>query len=579
MLSNLRIQNVAIAENIELELHPGLNILTGETGAGKSIILKSIELLTGKKTQGSIVRSGSDKAIIEGLFHLSSKEIEKISREIEEFSELVSDSEVLIKRVIDGTGRSKYYLNGSLVTTGTISHICRYLIDITGQHDQQNLKDTSYQRNILDAFGTPPALLEKVAATFSAYTEKNTLLKNLEKSKEQILFRIEKLQFEKKELQELALRKGEKEELEQELDKVKHLDKIKLGLQEVLSLLDNKYHAQKMDPAKRTNISSYDALSRTCTILSQLSQYDSEIENSYNTALQAMHCFNELLSQIEHIHSNLQFDSFDYDKKQTRLTHIKQIERKYRKESQELIAYLEEIKTELSNLESNTFDEKKLHTECIRLRNELTELEQTLTQTRKDSAIKMGKLVLDNLKEVNLQKARFEIHVLQKESTSHGANEIIFNFSANPGETLQPLEKVASGGELSRIQLVLKSLNVKNAKEDSPQRSFQTSLQVFDEIDTGVSGAVSQSIGEKLLTISKQNQVIAITHSAQIAALADTHIYVQKEVHNERTFSRVSYLDKNQRIDVIAAMLAGKNVTSDFKKSAEKLLEIRSKKE
>lgn len=565
MLSSLRIQNIAIAENVEVELDSGLNILTGETGAGKSIILKSIELLSGKKASANLIRSGADKAIIEGIFLLPQNTVKELCEHFDELSEILDiketdQQEVLLRRIIDKSGRSKFYINGALFTQGVISNLSPHLIEITGQHDQQNLREANYHRELLDGFGTNPSILSQVKEAYSKYKSKLDYLEELKNSKEMISYKLDKLKFEQEEITKLSLKKGEKEQLEQEVEKVKHLDKIKLGLEEVVSILESQSSGSK---------SVYQNISKVFTIISNISKYDPELDNCLQTAQQSLTCISELSSQSSEMLRSLNFDSRGFDNLQSRLGDIKQLERKYKKDSEELISYLDSINQQIADIEGNSLDEKKIEQELSTLKLELNKLEEILTESRKKTAVKLTSEVSKDLKELNLPKARFAIEINKKASSSNGADEVVFQFSANPGEALQALEKVASGGELSRIQLILKSLS---------KSSNIKALQVFDEIDSGVSGAVSQSIGEKLLKLSTKSQVIAITHSAQIAALADRHLLVEKEVIKDRTYSKVSELKENRRIDSIAAMLAGKNVTEDFRKSAAKLLEIKSEK-
>ncbi len=561
MLTSLRIQNIAIAENLEIDLSAGLNILTGQTGAGKSIILKSIELLTGRKTSANIIRAGGDKAVVEGLFTLSPELRETLKNEFEELDEFLADDEqeLLIRRILDKSGRSKFYLNGSLFTHGVISRISPFLIEITGQHDQQNLRFSNYHREILDGFGTPEKLLKEVHAAFSAYKEKHDLYKKLVDSKDELILKLERLKNDHAELVKLDLTNGEKDKLESEIERVKHFDKIRLGLEEANSYLEN----------DDTGLTPYNLISKVYSTLSPLARFDDSLNNCLETAQQTLTCLSELGSQTEDLLQSLDFDAEKFDESKIRLGLIKQYERKFNRDSESLIEYTRQLEDEINSLESNFLDEKSIAEEVNRLKAALQILEEKLTLARVQSSKKLNSKVLSDLKELDMPKARFEIKISKKESSSNGADDVTFMFSANPGENLQPLETVASGGELSRIQLILKSLSSSNRN---------MSLQVFDEIDSGVSGAVSQSVGEKLLSLAKNSQVIAITHSAQIAALADHHLLVEKEVIGERTFSKISLLNKESRLNVIAAMLAGKNVTKEFLNSAAQLLEIRSEK-
>lgn len=553
MLSTLRIQNIAIIDSLEIEFSKGLNVLTGETGAGKSIILKSIELLQGKKANSGLLRTGTDKAFIEGLFILNKATKDTLTNLSEELSDLIDSDELVVKRVIDANGRSKFYLNSSLSTAGLVGQLMETLISMTGQHEQKTLLSGSNYRIILDSFGVNKQILNETKEAFHLWKKETDLLEDLKNRREILEARIFRLTAEKEELSKLKLKSGERDDLEAEVLKLQSGDKIKQCLDECMDALEG----------GSPGTSLLDKFGKLSLRLEQALRYDTSLQPTFDLLESTRTELDEIRININDYASSIDHDERKFDKLQERLTEIMRLERKYQKSADELVIHFDKICEELAQFEGGAFDEKLIEAKIIKYKEALLKKETTLREERKKVAKKLEKAVLAGLKEVGLIKAQFEVTVDAYLSSSHGADKIEFMFTANPGEKKRALNEVASGGEISRVLLVLKSV--------SPTAQ-DALLQVYDEIDVGVSGHIAEVVGEKLKAISKIGQVLAITHSAQVASLADTHILIEKEINSGRTFSRAKLLEKEERLQAVASMLAGKDVSEEFIESAKKLL-------
>jgi DNA repair protein RecN (Recombination protein N) len=559
MLSTLIIENIAVIESVEIEFSRGLNVLTGETGAGKSIILNALALLTGKRTNGSIIRHGAEKAKIEALFILPQSVKQELLESFEELADsLHEEDELLVKRVLDQSGRSKFYINGSLFPQGTVSQIARHLIEITGQHDQQHLLSPSSHRAMLDSYGVPETLIQESAHAYDTWHHYHTLLVSLRETKHEQSIRIERLRHELEELTEANLAPGEKDALLEELARLKHFDKIQHALTTFLGLFESSGLEDK-----GSGMSLEEVLHAASSSLAEARAHDQALESACSLFESACTQCNETKLEIESYLHSLTHDPEQYEALQVRITELNQLERKYKKDIPQLLHYLDTISKEVAEYDAGEFDEEKITATLQEKHKTLLSAQKKLTAARTDAAKKLAGAINQGLKDLQMNKAEFNVTVEAAEPSRSGADTVRFMFTANPGEPLQSLDKVASGGELSRILLLLKS---------TIRSSENVCLHVFDEIDAGVSGAVAQIVGEKLLSISNNSQVVIITHAAQVAALADTHFLISKTVKEGRTFSQVAPLSTDRRTEIIAGMLAGKKVSKEFLLSAKELI-------
>lgn len=554
MLSTLRIEQLSIVENVEIEFRRGLNVITGETGAGKSIILKAIELLSGKRAASDIIRSGEERCVVEGLFSLPSWTIAQICAKTEGAVEIPGDGELLIRRIVDNSGRSKFYLNDRLATASLVQELSPLLIDITAQHQQQRLLDPACHREMLDKFDVPTELLREVEQKYSSWSKASEDLERfLTNSREQAGY-FEQISAEHEELCAATLREGEREELEAELRRLGNAEGLSQTTQTCLELLEEDEYgieerlrvlSSQLIAALRMDNKLHDAASLVDTALVQLQE-------------------GKLL--LEEYQSSLEMDPNRLEQLRERIAEIARLERKYRMNVPELLGYSEKIGREIAEIQAGGFDEKKLRAMLEERRTELTRCEKQLSNARLKAAAKLSKEAEQQLKQLSMRRARFKVDLLPAPSSIHGADRVEFRLAANPGEPYQTLSKCASGGELSRILLVLKSVL---------REKQMPTLQIFDEIDSGVGGAIAEVVGEKLKQLASNAQVILVTHAPQIAALADAHFFIKKSTSGGRTRAEVEELSRNGRVEQIAAMLAGKQVTDKFKDSARELLKGR----
>jgi DNA repair protein RecN (Recombination protein N) len=549
MLAQLRIKNLAIIEDLELDFGPGMNVITGETGAGKSILLKGLKILTGSKAKNDLIRHGATKCEVEGVFHVSPEIIAQLVTGHPALEERLECEELVIKRVIDGTGKGKCYINGGLISRGELEHIGALLIDISAQHESESLLNEDSYGNILDSFGVSTELLGKVAEGFKRYSSAKKKLDEFRNSGSEKAEYFRRIGFEKEELEKLSPQAGEKEELQQQAKKLASSDTVKVSLDEISTIIDDAAQGM-LSQGKRVK-----------TLFAALKEFDSECSRGGEIASELFSNLSEMSYLVGQIASKLEYDPAELEKIRDRISEISRIERKYSKTEAELEIYLKTIASELSQFQAGAFAEEALQTDLLEAEKALDILEQKLSAERRKIADKFQQQVEKGLRELQMKHTRFVVEIAKGERSMKGSDKIIFQFTANPGEPLRPLNSIASGGELSRVLLILKTLSPLNP-----------TLQVFDEIDTGIGGAVSQIVGEKIRSLSKLYQVITITHAPQIASLAETHIRIEKEVKGEITRTKATNLSHESRVEEIARMLAGKKMSEHFKSSAEELL-------
>jgi len=555
MLSCLRVQNFAIVDEVEIEFGSGLNVLTGETGAGKSIIIRAIDLLTGKRTTAPLVRSGADAAEIEGLYFLPIPVLHRLREENSSFECFLDGEEVLIRRVIDRSGRSKIYLNGRLITAALLQHLSSMIIDITGQHEHQTLLESDCHLKMLDAFGVPQDVLERTLSAFLVYDEAAKELELYCRSSDAIQQRLERLEAEREELEKAGLEADERERLEGELSRLAHVETLAQNVSQCLELIEGgEINAEGMLR------SAAGLLEASAAIDSKLAGVLALAESSSVQLSEAKLCLLDYAAKLEADPERIEWI-------RARIAEIARLERKFGKKTPELLLYLDEIATELSKHSAGKLDVENLKKRAAEFRAALDLAEAELHQSRLDAAKKLKREVESELASLNMKKALFEVEISPAPSSQTGADRVEFLLAANPGEPAYPLAKVASGGELSRVMLVLKSLI--NSREEAL-------VQVFDEIDAGIGGAVAQVVGEKLRSIAKRSQTIVITHSPQISALGDQHFVIEKKTSDAATKVSIRKLNYDERIKEIARMLAGKRVSSNFEDSARELLGMTS---
>ncbi len=544
MLKELRIKNLAIIDDLKIRFETGLNVLTGETGAGKSIIVDALGLALGERAQTGMIKSGKDEASVEAFFEISDHPV------LKEMG-VISEDGIVIRRNISSAGKSRAYINDSLVNIQSLSAIGKTLVDMHGQHEHQSLLSTDNQRTLLDFYGK---LHDKRAEVEAVFHEVQSLKRELGKLKENVkerMQRIDLLSFQINEIDSASLKKGEKEALEEERVILSNLNKLNELVETAYTMLYASEGActEKLD-----------------SVISKLREMAS-IDPSINETLGLLESAKPLLEDgalsLRGFKEKYDLDPKRLETIEERLETIKKLEKKYGDGAASIIRCRDEAEKELSTLKHS--DEKIDMLEC-RLREKEEKLMNAaahLSEKRKETAKDISKAVEKILKELAFEKAGFRVDVRPSPLSSAGIDVIEFLFSANPGEPLKPLARVASGGELSRIMLALKNIL---ADVDS------IPVLIFDEVDAGIGGKTSESVGIKLKRLSKTHQVICITHLPQIASAADFHIMTEKSQTKDSTSVKIKELTPDERMAEIARMLSGK-ITDVSLKHAGELLE------
>ena len=550
MLSYLKIQNLAIIESSEIEFSHGLNVITGETGAGKSIILKAIGLLCGARASTELIRQGEEGCSIEGIFNLNQKTLKRLREASEELESLLQEDEIIIRRQIDKSGKGKIFVNGSIVSLNSLQLLTSFLVEVTGQHQHQSLTNISHQRSLLDQFGVSGEALKKVNLCYHSFIQAKKAFNDLEERIAKKGESLTSLKEQTKELQKAGLELGEKQKVQEKVSKFAHFETLSSKISSCIELLSSEEGLGEL-----LKKSSY-LIEETCKI-------DSSLKPSLEMLESASVQVDETLYGLEKYINNLQIDPESLEIARERLAEICHLERKYKKSAVELIDLKKVFENQIKELEESDWSLQKLEKAKVDSEKELKAAETILTAERQRAATKLSKQVEKELETLGMSGAKFKIEVSPQESSSVGADNINFLLAANKGEGFRPLSKAASGGELSRVLLILK---IVAGGDDA------CLTQIFDEIDTGIGGSVAGLVAERLKTISKSSQVILITHSAQIASFADVHLLVEKEETKNRTTSKINILDNDKRVESLAIMLAGQKESKNIKETAKELL-------
>nr|WP_263325787.1 DNA repair protein RecN [Neobacillus sp. Marseille-Q6967] len=554
MLSELSIKNFAIIEALSISFKKGLTVLTGETGAGKSIIIDAIHLLVGGRGSAEFVRHGEDKAEIEGLFQV--EENHPVYLKALEFGIDIEDGMVVLRRDISHTGKSVCRINGKLVTISTLREIGSTLVDIHGQHEHQDLMDETRHLLLLDQFGQEDIShsLEEYQEIFRRYEQTLKRLKALSENEQQMAHRLDLIQFQFDEIQKANLKVNEDEELFEEKRRLGNFEKV-------FEAIQSGYNGLNGDGK------GLDWVSMVMGHLEDASALDPSYKEVYESV---MNCFYQLEDAARSLRNEL--DVLEYDPQrlteiEDRLNEINQLKRKYGKTIGEILEYAAAIEEEIETLQNKETHIGQLQKELASIKQDLELEAKQLTEIRKKWAEKLTKLIHNELKELYMAKTVFEIRFdsVLPHYTKSGVDDVEFFISTNPGEPLKPLSKIASGGELSRIMLALKSIFSKH--------QGVTSI-IFDEVDTGVSGRVAQAIAEKIYKVAVDSQVLCISHLPQVAAMADTHLFISKITIGGRTKTDVTSLTEEEKIREIGRMISGVEITDLTKKHAEELLHL-----
>ncbi len=554
MLLNLHVKNLALIDEVEVYFKDHLNILTGETGAGKSIIIGSINAALGGKVSKEIIRKGADYALIELVFQIEDnniiEEIKNLDIPIEE------DGQVIVtKKIMNGRNISK--INGENVTSAILKQVSGLLIDIHGQHEHQSLLYKSKHLEILDRFSKDfiGDLKEKLSSIYYEYIKTKEKLDESVMDEEKRLREISFLEFEVNEITQAKLIIGEDEDLSIRYKKLKNSNNIMEGLTEIYE-----------KTGYNNNTSAGDSIGRTIKIISKIQDFDEEVLNFKLQLEEIDSLLNDFNRDISNYMANMNFDEEEFKIIEDRISLINNLKSKYGNSINNILEYKKRSEEKLQQLIEHDEYVDKLKAEVNLLEGKLKQISQELSNIRKKEAVELTKKIKEALIELNFLDVKFEMQFenLLKYSRN-GFDEAEFIISTNPGEELKPLSKVASGGELSRIMLAIKSILADNDSIDT---------LIFDEIDVGISGRTAQKVSERLAVIAKNHQIICITHLAQIAAMADEHFIIEKTATMDSTVTSIRELNEIQVIDEIARILGGAKITDSILESAKEMKEL-----
>ncbi len=550
MLLEISIKNFAIIEEISLNFEKGMTVLTGETGAGKSIIIDAMNMMLGSRATTDVIRHGAPKAEIEGLFTVESNR--HLTALFEEQG-LEWTDELIIRREILQNGRSVSRINGQMVNLSVLKAVGQHLVDIHGQHDQEELMRPQLHITMLDEFGDAAFFKTKAAyrQTFEDYKRLRKQVVELQRNQQENKARIEMLEFQIAEIEAAALEVEEDVRLEQERQRLLNHKMIADTLTKAYTMLD----AEEFSSLANVRSAMND--------LESIEEYDPSYKELSGQLAETFYALEDITKRLEDVVDGLEFDGNRLMQVESRLDLIHSITRKYGGQVKDVLEYLAQITKEYSLLTGSDLSSEELEKELKRLEKSLVSLAQDLSDQRHALAQALENEIQQELADLYMDKARFQVRFSKAKFNREGNEAVEFYISTNPGEDFKPLVKVASGGELSRLMLAIKSA--------FSRKEGKTSI-VFDEVDTGVSGRVAQAIAAKIHKIGQNGQVLAISHLPQVIAAADYQFYIEKISDAHSTVSTVRLLNREERIEEIAKMLAGEDLTEAARQQAEQLL-------
>ena len=556
MLRTLTVWNFALLEHVKIEFGAGLNILTGETGAGKSILIDALGAVLGSRLAAAAIRSGCEWLRVEAVFDLAGQAALKAL--LEEQAIPVEDDELIITRQVSHKGKNSVLLNGCRVTLTLLKELGAHLVDIHGQHDNLALLRPENQLVLLDR---ADAQIEKQRGVyqknFTAWNDCKKRLKAKEEEAKSTTERLDLLHWQEKEIEEAALKDGEDERIEAEIRKLSNAEKISGFVEESYTLLNGELGG------KALNVLA--ALSKVKKNLESLSRFGSELDNACKMVENAYCDLQEASYEIRDYGSDMEFDQHRLDALENRMSVIDKLCRKYGATVTDVLAHLAKVKDELQRIENYDADVEDLKVALKQSETALKDEAKKLTKLRAAAAKELSSRIGEQVRELGMAKARFSIALRTADYGATGADDIVMLFSANAGEKEQPLQDVASGGELSRVALAVKAVSAAN--DDSPPS------MVFDEIDTGIGGKTARMVAERIAMVARHRQVLCITHLPQIACMADAHLYIHKETQGERTLTEVHLLTEGERINEIARMASGSDITAAALDNAREMVD------
>lgn len=547
MLRTLDIENIAVIEKTTVEFSDGLNVLTGETGAGKSIVVDSINAILGERTSRELIRNGADSAFVSAYFEDIAKPVTDKLAELDFDAE--EDNSLLLTRKISANGKSICKVNGKSATVSMLKEIGSLLVNIHGQHDSQALLNPDYHYTFVDMMIDNSEIIKEYKASFKELIAVRRKLKALTADEDDKTRKLEMLDFQINELEQAEITVGERDELIKRRSLIQKSEALTSALNNALSAIigdDENMGAASLIKSAYNDTSAFD-----------------EIKSISESLISAGDSIDNIRDLIENLLSQIDFDANELEQIEERLDLLYNFSVKYGSDEEQMLAFLENAKVQRNSIIYSNDELERLSNEYDILLEKTVALADRLSSVRKQTAQQFEKAVKGELEFLDMPKLQFVVNFNKGKLTSNGYDVIEFLISTNPGEPPKPLSKIASGGELSRIMLAIKNILAYNDTIDT---------LIFDEIDTGVSGRASQKIGLKLKSVSKNTQVICVTHSAQIASNADSHFLIKKDYDEEKTFTNVSALDFEGRKHELARIMGGLEITDTLLKSAEELL-------
>ena len=550
MLSQLFIKNIAVIESASIDFENGFNVFTGETGAGKSILIDAINAVLGGRTSRDLVRTGASKAFVSAVFSDISPKVKNI---LEELGYDSDEDDLLISREISSEGKNICKINARPATVSALKQLSCALIDVHGQHDSAILQNPELHIGYIDAYGNTSSELRSYAESYKAMKETERAIKKISMDDSDKEARIDLLKYQIGEIESAAIEEGEEEELLALSKRIKSSENIMELVSGTVAALDG-------------DDGSEGALEELETVIKnaqQLAEYFPDFTGISEKFKSSYYELEEFANDVKNCADELDFDPNLQNRTEKRLDEIFRLKRKYGGSVEAMFAYYNKAKNELDGIEFSEERLEKLNKEYAVLKKAAEEKASVLTQKRLDAAKSFEHAVMNELSYLNMPNVRFSVNFEHTDYSESGCDNIEFYIATNAGEPLKPLAKIASGGELSRIML-----SIKNVLADKDE----VGTLIFDEVDTGISGAAAQKVGKKLKQVSKGRQIICVTHLAQVAAFADNHLLISKATENERTFTSVTSLDKEGRICELARIMGGE-ITDSLKNSAKELLE------
>lgn len=552
MLSQLYIENIAVIRQATIDFQQGFHVFTGETGAGKTILISAINAVLGGRTFKEIIRTGETRATVSALFTEISEEL---CKKIEVLGYPLEDNQLLVQREIDLSGKGQCRLDGRPATAAMLREVCSLLIDIHGQHDNQELLSAEKHLGFLDSYGAYPQEMAAYTAAYERMCECAARLDKLQMDESYKLQRMDILQFQIKEIGDAKLTDGEEERLVEQQKRIRNAERITESLGAVYTLLNG--NGEEMRGV-------LEALEEVSTELDTAAKYLTEFGGYSEKLSDAYYMLEELGSRARDTLEDADFDPRQLDDIESRLDTIYKLKKKYGNSIAEILEYFERISEEYQSLELSDELTAHLQRELDEANLVLHTVAEALTACRLAAAAEFSERVEQELAYLDMAGVRFSITRREKPYGPTGADEMEFMICTNTGEEAKPLAKIASGGELARIMLAIKNVL---AEKDG------IGTIIFDEVDTGVSGSAAQKIGKKLAEVARHRQVICVTHLAPVAACAAHHYRIYKTVEDGRTFTRVEELTRPQRVQELARIMVGENITDSALKSAEEMLE------